>query len=400
MLLGLLGMFLFGVCLVAVDYRDAHRSIEEGLERNEYGKGAKTEEIRAQYGKKSHEFEVEVGEQELTGPEAQEMFDRCIARLEQDILGENKSLDQVETNLDLVTSIPGEAVDISWELDRYDLMDMYGTLHTEEIPKEGALINLKAVLTYNLNPSRQALFECTAHLCRPILTEGEQEEADLEEAVRQEEETTRTRKMVPLPQTLHGQTVKYYGQMDSRGQVIIVMALVIGLLLIALQKQNADQAVAKRREQMRLDYPEIVNKLMLFMGAGMTAKRAWKKTVSDYERQKETWGARYAYEEMKLACHEMDSGIMESETYERFGQRCGLQEYAKLGALLSQNLKRGAKGLNQILTSEAEQAFEERKARAKRLGEEAGTKLLLPMFLMLAVVMIIVIVPAFMSMQL
>lgn len=39
--------------------------------------------------------------------------------------------------------------------------------------------------------------------------------------------------------------------------------------------------------------------------------------------------------------------------------------------------------------------FEERKARAKRLGEEAGTKLLLPMFLMLVVVSIIVIVPAF-----
>ena len=45
------------------------------------------------------------------------------------------------------------------------------------------------------------------------------------------------------------------------------------------------------------------------------------------------------------------------------------------------------------------QIFEERKARAKRLGEEAGTKLLVPMFFMLAVVLVIVIVPAFMSVQ-
>ena len=43
--------------------------------------------------------------------------------------------------------------------------------------------------------------------------------------------------------------------------------------------------------------------------------------------------------------------------------------------------------------------FEERKARARRLGEEAGTKLLLPMFLMLAEVLVIVVVPAFFTVQ-
>jgi hypothetical protein len=48
---------------------------------------------------------------------------------------------------------------------------------------------------------------------------------------------------------------------------------------------------------------------------------------------------------------------------------------------------------------EAIQAFESRKNTAKRMGEEAGTKLLMPMFGMLAVVFIMVMVPAFLSMQ-
>lgn len=73
--------------------------------------------------------------------------------------------------------------------------------------------------------------------------------------------------------------------------------------------------------------------------------------------------------------------------------------YLGVGALLSQNLRKGTKGLSELLKLESIQAFEERKARAKRLGEEAGTKLLLPMFLMLVVVLIIVIVPAFLTMQ-
>ena len=55
--------------------------------------------------------------------------------------------------------------------------------------------------------------------------------------------------------------------------------------------------------------------------------------------------------------------------------------------------------MTELLKLESIQAFEERKAQAKRLGEEAGTKLLLPMFLMLAMVLVIVIVPAFLTLQ-
>ena len=84
---------------------------------------------------------------------------------------------------------------------------------------------------------------------------------------------------------------------------------------------------------------------------------------------------------------------------ENFGRRCDVQVYIRLGALLSQNLRKGTKGLTELLKLESIQAFEERKAQAKRLGEEAGTKLLLPMFLMLAVVLVIVIVPAFLTLQ-
>ena len=96
--------------------------------------------------------------------------------------------------------------------------------------------------------------------------------------------------------------------------------------------------------------------------------------------------------------HEMKGGANEGECYERFGERCGLPIYRKFAALLSQNLRKGTKGLALILKQEADNAFEERKSLAKKLGEEAGTKVLIPMFLMLAVVLVIIVVPAFLSM--
>ena len=80
-------------------------------------------------------------------------------------------------------------------------------------------------------------------------------------------------------------------------------------------------------------------------------------------------------------------------------KECESPVYRKFGMLLSQNLRKGTKGLTNLLQREAQEAFEERKNMAKKLGEEAGTKLMIPLFLMLAVVFVIVTVPAFLTIQ-
>ena len=74
---------------------------------------------------------------------------------------------------------------------------------------------------------------------------------------------------------------------------------------------------------------------------------------------------------------------------------CGDGKYTKLCSLLVQNLRRGNDTLLEILQEEAENSFEERKNLARELGEEAGTKLLLPMMIMLGITMLIIIVPAY-----
>ena len=63
--------------------------------------------------------------------------------------------------------------------------------------------------------------------------------------------------------------------MDYRGLIVIVMGILTGVLLCALEKQKDDEAKKERQKQMLLDYPEVLNKLTLYLGAGMTLKRAW-----------------------------------------------------------------------------------------------------------------------------
>lgn len=387
--------------MLGLDAYHSSKEIEGGLQRNAYGEGSESKElvVKGNHGE-TVEIEVEVEERKYTEKETEKMFERCISKLEKKILGENKSLDHVEKDMNLVTELSGEEVDIAWELDRYDVMNIYGELKTQAAQADGTMVELRAVLTYQANPAMQAAYECTAMIYPKDAGANGTFRGQVVEAIEKENMNTGTKEEMRLPEKIGETTVKYFEQMEQRGMVLLCMTVLIGILFVALQKQREAEEKQERKQQMIRDYPEIMNKLTLLLGAGMIVRKAWKKIVDDYETEKEQWGLRCAYEEMKQTVFEMESGISEAESYERFGRRCQVQQYMKLGTLLSQNLRKGTKGLSKILKIEALQAFEERKARAKRLGEEAGTKLLFPMFLMLGIVLVIIIVPAFMSIQL
>lgn len=368
--------------------------------RNDYGNGSRTEELEVKVDdSKRRSIEVQVSERMYSETEIQELFQSIIRNMDQWILGENESLDQVEKNLNLITQVPDTPVEVSWKLDRYDVMNIQGEIQEAEIGQDGELVQLSAVLTYTEDETQQAMYQCTARICAPTLTDEEAKKQSIKKVLQEAEQLDRTKSIWKLPDTIDGEAASYYHKMDSRGLVLILMGVIAGLLLQALKQQELKKVQEDRKKQMMRDYPDIVNKITLFLGAGMTVKRAWKKIVEEYMSGKKEDEVRYAYEEMKQTCYEMESGVAEAESYENFGRRCNVQAYIRLGALLSQNLRKGTKGLGELLKMESVQAFEDRKARAKRIGEEAGTRLLIPMFLMLAEVLVIVVVPAFLSMQ-
>ena len=91
--------------------------------------------------------------------------------------------------------------------------------------------------------------------------------------------------------------LRYYQAFNERGPVITVMGMMIGILLYALQKQNIRKAEEERKKQMIEDYPEVISKLTLYLGAGMTVKKAWRKITEGYMKEKEDENERYVYEE-------------------------------------------------------------------------------------------------------
>ena len=166
--------------------------------------------------------------------------------------------------------------------------------------------------------------------------------------------------------------------------------------------EGLKQESLERDRQMLADYPMVVDQFALFYSVGMTTKGIFLKLCKDYERKKEKEKGkkeRYVYEEMLKVRKKLEEGIGEIAAYESFAKRCGLQKYRQLVNLLEQAVLKGKSDIGDLLFDERRKSFIERKNHAKELSEEAGTKLLLPMFLMLLVVIVIIMVPAFMNFQ-
>ena len=154
----------------------------------------------------------------------------------------------------------------------------------------------------------------------------------------------------------------------------------------------------ERNKELSMDYSELVSKIQLLISSGMTIRGSIERIVKDYKEEAGAFGRKkYVYEELSLCVRKIQDGMDEGQAYELFGRRCSLMTYKKLSALLTQNLKKGTDGLIEALSTEVKAAFEDRKMFARKMGEEAQTKLIFPMILMLGVVIMIIMVPAYMS---
>ena len=373
------------------------------INREDYGGNSVNHQLQMQIeDEKSENVEIQVSPRMYSEEEVQSLFRQAMNKLDQVILGEDETADHVVKPLCFPQELEGYPFAISWEPGRYDVMDMNGRINQdavlEEDPEgEGVLVKITGILRYG---TEEAAYN-TQVLVFADVEETETIRNQVLNAARQAEEVSREEKSFVLPEQVNGRTVRWRFRKESKVMPVLMLGAVICVFLVVQERQKKEKQRKDRKEQMLFDYPEIVSQFTMLMGAGMTAKNVWKKITADYCGQKERGGrVRDAYEEMVITLQEMQSGIPEAECYERFAARCGLVPYMKMGALLSQNLRKGAKGTSDMLKMEAIQAMEDRKSRARRLGEEAGVKLLLPMLLMLVIVLVIVVVPAFLSIDL
>lgn len=362
------------------------------LKRPEIGEGTKMYQLDIEAGDtvKEKNIEITISERIAREEEAEEAFSQIFQVICTEMLGENTSFDEIQRNLNLPVYLKQYPCQITWYSDNLELIDSKGGVHNQYL-EEAQQVRITADCVYS---GYQKEFQFDLMLIPQEKSAEQDYIKKIQREIMQQNQINKNAAEIILPKEIEGIPIEYYLAEEATDNTILFLGLIIGFICILYADQKIIQEKKKKEEELMLSYPEIIAKMTLLIRAGLTLRKAWERIVMDYRQQKKH---QYAYEEMEYTYYEMENGIPEAKAYREFGRRCQLASYKKFGNLLEQNLKKGSGGLIILLEQEANLAFEARKSLALKLGEEAGTKLLLPMFFMLVVVLVVCIAPAILS---
>lgn len=332
----------------------------------------------------------------LSYEQVQKMFDNAYTDLWKTMMADNESVDRITTDLVFVDRMDKYGITVEWSTDNYEIIDCHGEVNNSGSDFKDTYVTVVASLTYR---AYTQMYTFNFTVIPEELSEYDKVVRSIEEKLNEADSTNNTDKEVKLPDIVDNTELVFYEPSDNPLTKLLFLVIIVICYLYYTKKVVPVNKEKERNQQMLLDYSEVVLKLNLLTGAGMTCANAFGKIASDYSRALKAGKSekRYAYEEIMTIHYQMQNGLSEKEAYMQIGKRCRLHCYIKLGTLLEQYITKGAAGLTAILKQESTDAFEERKALARRLGEEAGTKLLFPMIMMLGVVLVVIMVPAFMT---
>lgn len=355
------------------------------LDRADYGGDTGSKILRTEIEGKRTDFAVEVLPIEYDEFQLADVFANGFAEIENVYLGENESADCIQMDMDLPERLDGIGLDVIWISSDQDVITSSGKLQKCD-DGEDELVKLTAILSYG---------EVSAEREYEVLVSGrkidatEKAEKVISDYVKDIQKKNRDSRRIELPSEIEGYSVSDTTN-GSGGIPVMFLGIAAAVCIWMGAGAKVSKQEKERRQQLMLDYPELVDKMILYIGAGVTIRGAFVRMV-----QGESEGA--LERELKYTLNEIQAGVPEGEAYYNMGHRINLPVYMKLMSMLSQNVNKGTRDIMLMMAGEEQAALQARKELARKKGEEAGTRLLFPMIVLLGVVMVIVVLPAVMS---
>ncbi|MCZ8521511.1 MULTISPECIES: type II secretion system F family protein [Paenibacillus] len=175
---------------------------------------------------------------------------------------------------------------------------------------------------------------------------------------------------------------------------MLIYGFVLMLFVPIMMYRGAAGELTARKRQMLMELPELLNRIMLLVGAGETVPQALVRTV-EANREKNS----PLYEELGQTVQALKMNASFAKAMEDFSKRCRMQEVSLFTTTILLNYKRGGDELVMTLKELSLTLWDKRKAQARTLGEEASSKMVFPMVLIFFVVMVLVAAPALFMMQ-
>lgn len=386
------------VCIVLQARNKVVRLDEFELKRPSVGKEASLETLDVILRENEKETEAEIKmtiePRRYTKEELDKLQSEAEKYIREHVRGDNESLDKVFKPLNLMNAIPKNPYRVFWTIPEPEYIGENGMVFNKGLTNE-VITTITADVSYK---QYETCVEIPLTIQPYKWTWAKKTEEDYKFMLQELDKKNVEQESYQLPSKVGNVEVTYQIKQEDKAFKVVVLTILGCMAMWGYWTGQTKKRKKNRDDQCLLEYPSLVYKLTLLLGAGMTLHGAWKRIVNDYIKERDKQNKYlYVYEEMVLTWHEIENGVSEMEAFTQFGKRMKLRPYLRFSSLITQNLKKGTRGFLGQLEEEAREAQEERKQRARRLGEEAGTKLLAPMLVMLLIVLMIVMVPAFIS---
>lgn len=392
-------IFMITIAAVGIFAVLKHRKNQEiVIDRGSYDTDIEELELQTNIDDKEYSFIVDVLPVEYEPADMGEVFDKGFEYIENVYLGKNTSKDNIVTDLNPISYIDELGLTVKWTSYRYEIINNAGRI-TEEILGKPVHVELVAELSYK-DYSKKKNYKLTV-MGRPV-SHAERVINGIKSYINKLQLANINERQIKLPSEIDGYQIIGVRK-DNVTISILLLGTVLAALIITKSFSDLKEGNRQRNKILLQRYPEFVDKLSLYMGAGLSVRGALYKIANISNRNSEsskTVRNQYSNileDEIKYTLNEISSGISEGQAYINLGHRLKLSVYLKLTSLLSQNVKKGTKDVLQMLAEEEESSLLLKRELAKKKGEEAGTKLLFPMMLLLGTVLVIVMLPALMN---
>ncbi|WP_438347421.1 type II secretion system F family protein [Paenibacillus sp. FA6] len=169
----------------------------------------------------------------------------------------------------------------------------------------------------------------------------------------------------------------------------------LAILLPAAMVKDLHRQVQVRDQDILMELPELLNKIVLLVGAGETVQKAIAHCVEVKKEERD----HPLYKELIRMVGDWDSGYSFQQAFESFSKRCALQEVSIFTTTVLLNFRRGGNDFVLALRDLSRTLWEKRKMITRTRGEQASSKLVFPMVVIFMVVVVLVGSPAMMMMN-
>ena len=389
LLLLLAAILILGLC-VFHDWQNSRLENDNSIIRGEYGSGKQEVSLQMKTTEGEwKEIDLVIHPKEYSKQELEELFLTACECLSDRIRKENESLEQVSTDLDLITEIEDFPFFLTWKSSNEKILNTAGELIR---PDETIEEDVELTVTFQYEDWERE-YKIPVHV---TVKANHDVTYYVEKNLKEQEEKTRQDEQFVLPETFQNEVMQWRYPPGNSAMVLGMLFLIMFPFISNQKDREIHKQTKVRKEQLQEKFPEFISKLILLLETGMSIRGAVFQIAGDLQKKNKK---DYLSEELQYICRQMKNGLAEKDAYELLAKRCGLTSYQKLSGLLVQHLHKGGSSILETLRKEAEKATEERRRQLQKKGEEMGTKLLFPMMIMLVIVMVFIMVPALFSFQ-